>query len=65
MPHLEPSLINNLDEIRSCSWKQDRYGIFYTDCGNAFEFNSDGVTGPEENGFEYCPYCGRKLEDDR
>ena len=32
-----------------------------TGCDNNFIFN-DG--GPFANNFEYCPYCGKKLEED-
>lgn len=31
---------------------------YETTCKNAFLF-ADG--GPDDNGFKYCPYCGREL----
>lgn len=40
-----------------CRWTQDeRHGHWTTACGHAFEFY-DG--GPLQNGFRFCPYCGR------
>jgi hypothetical protein len=40
-----------------CYWKnEDEY--YSTQCDNAFSFN-DG--GPQENGFEYCPYCAGRI----
>jgi len=33
-------------------------GIWETDCGNAHEFFADG---PEQNGYKFCPYCGRRI----
>ena len=44
----------------TCTWKQeDEYGSwFYADCGMSFCFNDEGV---KENGFIYCPKCGKKI----
>ena len=41
-----------------CTWKVDNDGVYGTECGNRFEFTTDG---PKENGFKYCPYCGLGL----
>ena len=30
-----------------------------TECGNAHVFFDEG---PTENGYKYCPYCGREVE---
>lgn len=48
-------------QMKPCNWKQedsdcDTYG---TDCGHYFSV-TDGT--PEENGFRFCVYCGRPLE---
>lgn len=42
-----------------CKWSEDGDGVWDTSCGERFEF-VDG--GPPENGFEFCPYCGKKLK---
>lgn len=49
-----------------CKWYyrySDEENIFDTDCGEGFYFESGGVG---EDGFKYCPYCGRliKVMDD-
>jgi len=41
-----------------CAWIPDADGVFETTCKHLFEFN-DG--GPEDNGFKFCPYCGKML----
>lgn len=42
-----------------CHWTldcdPDRGESWDTSCGNKFEFT---VSGPVENGFSFCPYCG-------
>ena len=43
----------------NCNWGEDDAGVWETDCGHSFEF-IDG--GPDENGFSFCPYCGKRLE---
>ena len=30
-----------------------------TNCGEAFYFDTGGI---EENGFNFCPYCGKEIE---
>ena len=42
-----------------CKWEEDDDGIWFTMCGSAHQFGSDG---PQENSHVYCPYCGRKIE---
>lgn len=45
-----------------CTWREevdsDMAGTWNTECQNMFSFSTDG---PEENGFNYCPYCGDAL----
>lgn len=55
----------NLDTLQDgsvpheCAWRYDFHGDAWdTGCGEKFWFASNG---PEENGFEYCPYCGGTL----
>lgn len=43
----------------SCTWEPDDDGIWNTTCKKQFVFNDDG---PHENGFKFCPYCGKPLE---
>jgi len=40
-------------------WSQDN-GQWETGCGNVFEFFVDG---PKENGFRFCPYCKKPIEE--
>lgn len=42
-----------------CEWTDNEDGPWDTSCDNMFEFTTDG---PKENGFVYCPYCGRILK---
>lgn len=41
-----------------CRWRRNDGSAHETDCGNVFEFTHEG---PRENGFNFCPYCGRPL----
>lgn len=44
-----------------CKWGPTWEGGQYpTGCDNVFEFTNDGI---KENDFEFCPYCGRKIEE--
>ena len=43
-----------------CTWTENEEGLHETTCGNAFQFYVDG---PTENGFSFCPYCGREMKD--
>jgi hypothetical protein len=45
--------------VETCLWTEDSDTIWSTTCGESFLFD-DG--DPEENGFIYCCYCGKKLE---
>lgn len=42
----------------TCFWKPDEDGVFHTDCGKSFFFDT---AGPRENGFQFCPYCGDEI----
>ena len=44
---------------RICNWTRDDECGFDTECKHGFMFNKGGV---KENSFEYCPYCGEKIE---
>ena len=50
------------NNIESCTWIQeiapDGDDVWETGCGEAFQFENGA---PKENGFVYCPYCGKKL----
>lgn len=43
-----------------CKWTEDENGAYDSECNNKFEFL--GGSSPEENGFIYCPYCGKKIK---
>lgn len=42
----------------ACRWGEDEGGIWNSECGELFQFDCDG---PEENGFKFCPYCGKEM----
>lgn len=44
----------------SCIWSQDSSYCYAAQCGKVFVFNDDGA---EENGFKFCPFCGKRLVD--
>ena len=46
----------NMDD--NCLWEENPDGQWETTCEQIFEFNNGG---PENNGFGFCPYCGKKL----
>ena len=48
---------------KTCTWEQDEWhGHWETECEHIFEF-TDG--GPLENEMVYCPYCGRKIKEEK
>lgn len=57
-------IVNQLAEEYNndvCEWKQHEreIDVYFTECGQAHIF-VDG--NPEENNYEYCPYCGKKIK---
>lgn len=42
----------------TCKWKNKNNEIWDSECNERFIFNCDT---PLENGFKFCPYCGKKL----
>ncbi len=46
-------------EKQKCLWKQDEDGNFHTGCGTIYTFIE---SGPPENGFKACPFCGALIE---
>lgn len=51
--------MNNQD---TCTWQEDEDGLWWTDCKNIHEL-FDGT--PTENHYEFCPYCGKRIEEVR
>lgn len=58
--------IQTIQEFQSkseeaCEWTlfDEETNAYNTTCGGAFWLN-DG--SPKDNGFKYCPYCGRKIK---
>jgi len=46
-----------------CKWTYDnRYHYYQTECGDVFQFCSEGL---EENSFRYCPYCGGLIKEEK
>ena len=54
----------NADYTYSCKWKYsgDPEYCYHTNCGEAFQFLSGGL---KDNNFMYCPYCSRKVEEEK
>ncbi|UKM53851.1 hypothetical protein VL2_gp038 [Pseudomonas phage vB_PaeM_VL12] len=50
-----PALLYPTDVI--CGWRQAG-GLWFSDCGLEWGFIEDG---PQENGMNYCPKCGKTL----
>ncbi len=48
------------EETPSCTWTEDSDGLWTSECGRAFVFDS-GV--PTENSFAHCPFCGQSLHE--
>lgn len=55
-------LINDANQIEPilCKWQSDEDGVYETDCGNSFVFDTDNAT---DNGVRFCFYCGRQIID--
>ena len=43
-----------------CVWEEDENGTWETSCEHLYEFND---AGPGWNGFNYCPFCGKKIKE--
>lgn len=43
---------------KSCTWEAEAEDCYRTACRKHFEFSDGGVA---DNGFEFCPFCGRTL----
>ena len=56
----EQEQIEDQIQFLKCRWKQDSDGNWETDCDNLFTF-FDG--GPTNNGFRYCPYCSKQINE--
>jgi hypothetical protein len=61
-PHLPVPSHEAMGSDGLCEWSQEDEGSgrYTSPCGVAFIFN-DG--GPVENGFVFCPKCGKKLKE--
>lgn len=46
-------------EDQKCTWTEDENGNWLTECGRLWALIEGS---PAENGMEWCPMCGRKLE---
>ena len=54
-----------VNEMKTCKWHKphpEYEDVYYeTSCKHSFMFNDGGV---EDNGFDYCPYCGEEIESE-
>jgi hypothetical protein len=46
----------------SCAWREDDLGNWGTSCGGLYVLLVDG---PEENGYRFCPGCGKPITAQR
>ena len=55
-----------MEAISPCAWTRSQEwedsDCWKTDCGNAWRLD-DGT--PSENHMSFCPFCGRKLEEEK
>lgn len=56
-PHTKVKPMENV-----CTWHEDDDGLWHTDCKQMFTL-FDGT--PVENGFKFCPYCGKSLVEEK
>jgi len=61
MIEITPEQMDRLN--RECIWEYDDDGCWAASCdtdrSKTFYFTDDG---PKENGFKFCPYCGKPLQ---
>ena len=49
----------------TCKWGKNGFALedyWETGCENLFQFINGG---PEQNHFEFCPYCGKPIEEEK
>jgi hypothetical protein len=46
----------------ACEWRSDDEGNYFTACGDGFTLTSGTL---EENHYNYCPSCGRKVVEEK
>ncbi len=46
------------EQKTACTWTEDIDGVWESKCGELFQFENDGAI---ENGFVFCPYCGKPI----
>jgi len=51
------AIANDTSIAGCCQWVWSEI-TYDSECGGIFQFNVDG---PTENGFRFCPYCGKSL----
>ena len=44
-----------------CVWTRYRSGDFHSACGRDYAIGYDSMM-PKEDGFDFCPFCGNKIE---
>lgn len=45
-----------------CRWNEDSDGMYNTECGRLWFFDTGNV---KENGAKFCVYCGRRIKEIR
>ncbi|MFC3902523.1 hypothetical protein SAMN05421749_103279 [Acinetobacter marinus] len=49
-------------ESEKCVWRETEDGIWGTECGRDYVFDSYAAQKPSDSG-QYCSNCGKKIED--
>ena len=44
---------------KKCIWREQSTSEYSTSCGATFIFSAGGI---RENGFVFCPYCGKQIK---
>lgn len=47
-----------MNDEKTCEWNEDLDGVWFSNCAQSFYFDT---SGPFENGFKFCPFCGLKM----
>ena len=48
-------------EVEKCEWSRESDDVWRSDCGLLWEFDNEET--PKANNMNYCPQCGKILEE--
>ena len=53
--------------MKKCEWTIEETGwdteIWETECGEEYEFGEYNGHAPDDVGWKFCPYCGRRIKE--